>query len=92
MTAELASHIWLPEPMLSFHRDRTSDRDTHPLRGLARFGAYSSGLVPDPIRIATLAPGGESSRLYGFMKELKASAEPTERKDYLPGWPGFNSV
>ena len=56
MIAEIAPHVWLPEPKLAFHPDRTSDREIHPLRGLLRFGPYSSGLVPDPIRVATIAP------------------------------------
>jgi hypothetical protein len=84
MTAELAPHIWLPEPKLSFHPDRKSDCHIHPLRGLARFGPHSSGLLPDPIRVATIAPSGEAKKLYAFMKELSASYHPTERKDYQP--------
>jgi hypothetical protein len=49
-------------------------------------------MVPDPIRVATIAPSGESSRLYGFMKELNSPVKATERADYLPDWPGFNRV
>jgi hypothetical protein len=56
MNSEIASHICLPEPSLAFHPERSSDRETHPLRGLCRFGPYSAGMVPDPIRIATIAP------------------------------------
>ena len=48
MTSEIAPHIWLPEPKLAFHPERASDRDIHPLRGLLRYGHYSSGLVPEP--------------------------------------------
>src|SRR5882762_5428152 len=92
MTSEIAPHIWLPEPSLAFHHERPSDRDIHPLRGLLRFGPYSKGLVPDPIRVATIAPAGESDRLYTFISELKAAATPRERLDYLPKWPGFHSV
>lgn len=92
MSNELPSHIWLPEPKLTFHPDRTSDCEIHPLRGLLRFGPYSSGLVPDPIRVATIVPAGEGPRLYNFMKELNAACRPTERKDYLPEWPGFQRV
>jgi hypothetical protein len=85
--------LWLPEPRLAFHPDRTSDREVHPLRGLLRFGPHSSSLVvPDPIRVATLAPAGEGSRLYNFMRELNSVQEPTERKEYLPKWPGFRTV
>ena len=92
MSSEIVQHVCLPEPQLAFHPDRTSDREVHPLRGLLRFGPHSAGLVPDPIRIATLAPAGESHLLYRFMKELNASYKPTERKDYLPDWPGFPRV
>lgn len=92
MSSQIASHVCLPEPNLSFHPDRTSDREIHPLRGLLRFGPYSAGLVPDPIRVATIAPTGEAHRLYDFMKQLNLTATPSERKDYLPKWPGFHSV
>ena len=84
--------MWLPEPSLAFHPDRASDREVHPLRGLLRFGPHSAGLVPDPIRVATLAPAGESHRLYGFVKELNSTYKPTEREDYLPEWPSFHRV
>jgi hypothetical protein len=92
MTSEIAAHLWFPEPKLAFHPDRTGDVDVHPLKGLLRFGPYSSGLVPDPIRVATIAPAGEGHRLYSFMKELNSEYAPTERKEYLPEWPGFSRV
>jgi hypothetical protein len=92
MTSEIATHVWLPEPELAFHPERGSDREIHPLRGLLRFGPYSAGLVPDPIRVATLAPAGESRRLYGFITQLNSAYKPTERKGYLPEWPGFHQV
>lgn len=92
MSSEISPHIWLPEPKLSFHPERDGDRDIHPLRGLLRFGPHSAGLVPGPIRVATIAPAGEGEKLYAFMRELSATYEPTERKDYLPKWPGFNAV
>lgn len=92
MTSQISSHLWFPEPRLAFHPERITDVDTHPLRGLLRFGPYSSGLVPDPIRVATIAPSGEAHRLYGFLKELNSTFEPSERKDYLPKWPGFRQA
>lgn len=92
MTSQIRSHVALAEPKLAFHPDRTSDREVHPLRGLVRFGPYSGGVVPDPIRVATIAPAGESTRLYTFMKELNAAAKPLERREYLQEWPGFRSV
>ena len=92
MNSQIAPHIWLPEPELSFHPTRSADRSLHPLRGLQKFGPYSAGWIPDPIRVATLAPADEGQRLYNFMKDLKLKHEPKERKDYLPEWPGFHSV
>ncbi len=89
MTTEIEPHLWIPEPELSFHPDRQSDRDIHPLRGLVRFGPYSKGWVPDPVRVATLTPAGESNKLFSLMRELQGPLKPNERRDYLPDWPGF---
>lgn len=92
MIGQLQHHVRLPEPHLLFHPDRPSDRDIHPLRGLARFGPYSSMFTPSPIRVATLSPAGESKRLFDFLRELNQPARPQERTDYLPEWASFNSV
>ena len=88
----MAPQLWFPEPKLSFHPDRTTDQEIHPLRGLLRFGPHSGGLVPDPIRVATIFPAGEGNRIFEFMKSLAACQAATERRDYLPGWPGFHGV
>ncbi len=92
MSSQVSPHIWLPEPELAFHPDRTADREIHPLRGLLRFGPHSSGLILDPIRVATIAPAGDTDLLYDLMKELGRPVGPTERADYLPMWPGFRDV
>lgn len=92
MSSEVYPHIQLSEPMLAFHAERPADKEIHPLRGLLRFGPHSRGLVPEPIRVATLAPHGEAQRLYAFMGELNSTFKPAERRDYLPTWPGFQRV
>lgn len=92
MKNEISPHFRLQEPRLAFHPDRISDCDIHPLRGLLRFGPYSHGLVPNPIRVATLAPAGGSQPLYDFMKQLNRQFQPTERRTYLPTWEGFQRV
>jgi hypothetical protein len=89
MSSQIRPHVYFPEPPLAFHPERKGDRDTHPLRGLLKFGPYSSNLVPDPIRVATIAPAGQKQRLYGFMRELNSEYQPNERREYLPKWPGF---
>jgi len=88
----LANHTWLPEPRLTFSAEGTSSQARHPLKGLCENGPYSAGLVPDPIRIATISPGRESEALYEFMKRLRRKWQPRERQDYLPEWPGFRQV
>ena len=92
MNLKLANHAWLPEPMLAFSAEDTSRQARHPLTGLCDNGPYSAGLVPDPIRIATISPASESGTLYEFMRRLRKSWKPRERKDYLPDWPGFREV
>ena len=92
MTPRLAPHLWFREPMLAFHPHRASDQSCHPLRGLLHHGPHSSGFVPDPIRVATIAPNGESERIYAFMRKLNQQFSPRERRDYLPSWPGFRNV
>ena len=92
MNSQIAPHVWLPEPVLAFHPDRTSDQERHPLRGLLEYGPHSAGFVPDPIRVATLAPHGESRPIFDFMKNLNSDFDPRERRDYLPSWPSFQSV
>lgn len=89
---DLGRHKKLPEPLLSFHPERDSDSHIHPLQGLVRFGPHSSGRLPGPIRVATLSPHGESHILFGFLKEMKQSHDPQERREYLPRYPGFKSV
>lgn len=92
MTSEIARHVCFPEPSLAFHPERSADRDVHALRGLLRYGPYSAGLVPDPIRVATIAPHVGADALYDFMKDLREPAKPLERHAYLPEWPGFKNV
>ena len=92
MTSEIAPHIWLPEPKLTFHASGTSDVDIHPLRGLSQHGPFSEGLVPNPIRLATIAPSGCTGRLQSFIAGLESDQSPRERRDYLPKWPGFSNV
>ncbi len=56
----------LAEPPLRFGSNDVRDTDIHPLRGLQRFGPFSKGklvAVSDPIRIAIIAPAGQTERI-----------------------------
>lgn len=92
MTVQLPAHVALPEPVLAFSADRASDVETHPLRGLLRFGPYSRNFVHGPIRVATISPSSDSERLFAFMRELSRAASARERKDYLLDWPSFHGT
>lgn len=92
MRSKLHPHILIREPPLSFHSERPSDRDVHPLRGLSRYGPYSRETVPDPIRIATIVPHGFEDALARLVAKLEYRYIPTERTSYLLEWPGFRTV
>jgi hypothetical protein len=91
----LPAHGWLSEPQLSFHPQRAEDRSAHPLEGLLQFGPFSRSLVNavlDPVRVATIAPAGESEVLDALLSEFEAVSVPRERPNYLPKFPGFSRV
>lgn len=95
MTHECPLHWRVLEPPLLFHPSRSSDRHEHPLRGLLEYGPFSRSLVNcvmDPIRVATIAPEGESDKLHGLVSELEHRHFAKERKQYLPEFPGFSRV
>ena len=93
--SDLALHSSISEPLLAFHPERAADRDVHPLQGLVRHGPFSRALVarvPDPIRVATIAPAGERRIVEAFLAEFGRRAVPQERLDYLPEFPGFTAI
>ncbi len=93
--SQLPAHQCLQEPLLLFHPDRQDDVDSHPLRGLVQFGPYSrplASMVPDPIRLAVIAPHGELSRMDDLVSELEQPAHPQERRQYLVDFNGMSRV
>lgn len=89
------AHVVLNEPQLSFSCFDQKARHIHPLIGLSQYGPLSSSQVssvPNPIKVATIAPYGRSQELKQFINELNTSHAPRERKQYLVDYPGFSSV
>jgi hypothetical protein len=83
------------EPKLRFGSPDPRDLDIHPMRGLLRYGPYSKdklAAVSDPIRIAIIAPAGQTQTVLGLLRELQQAHAPRERKAYLPDFPGFSKV
>ena len=91
----LPDYTVLAEPILTFDALDVHQRSRHPLGGLAEFGPHSAGLMAGylpSVRIATVAPHGESRSLERLVMELRASHAPHERRDYLATFPGFKQV
>jgi hypothetical protein len=86
----LPAHSKLPEPLLLFANGKT---DSHPLRGLSKFGPYSANLeLLSTIRLAYLAPRECMAKLDGVVGELSAKADPKEAKNYYVSYPGFEAT
>jgi hypothetical protein len=92
--SKLSSFCLLDEPPLTFNPDDTS-LDVNPLRGLDRYGAYSSLTFPSytpALRIATLAPAGGWANLRTLVNTLRSNHAPSDRKEYVPAFRGFENV
>lgn len=91
----LPGHVVLDEPGLRFGSRDGRDVDSHPIRGLLRFGPYSRdkiSAVSNPIRIAMIVPAGDDGRVVTQIRELEQAHQPRERKAYLLDYPGFEKV
>ena len=91
----LPGHAVLPEPALRFGSTDLRDVEAHPLLGLLKYGPYSRdklSAVSNPIRIAMIAPGGETGRIVGQVRELEQTHRARERRAYLPEYPGFEKI
>lgn len=92
--SKLPPFTLLDEPFLSFSPN-DAQVDEHPLRGLVRYGPFSKGSFAGytpRIRIATVGPASTFMRRGELMKELLRAHEAAERKEYVPGYPGFQDL
>lgn len=86
----LPAHTILPEPQLLFNGGQT---DTHPLRGLSKYGPYSATLgFPSQVRLAYLAPAQYMQKLDRIVRELQNRADPKEVLTYYVPYNGFQDV
>lgn len=84
----------LDEPQLTFSPDDRS-LDVNPLRGLDRYSAYSSSSFPSytpALRIATLGPSSGWKKLPALIDTLRSNHGPSDRKEYVPKFRGFERV
>jgi hypothetical protein len=69
------------------------EHETNPLRGLIKFGPYSKkyGYITE-IKIASIAPIGQTNKVEKLISELNNVYAPIEAKDYYPDYPGFEKL
>jgi hypothetical protein len=85
----------LTEPRLLFDSEDEKAVALHPLRGLAEYGPFSRnqlGVVPNPIKVATIAPSAQTGVLAKLLRELEMRHYPRERKVYVPEFLGFSKI
>lgn len=88
--SELPGYLELPEPKLLLGGGST---DTHPLRGLIKYGPYGLTLgYPNQVRIAYLSQVEFWTTLDKISAELNSKINPIEVPSYYPSYPGFEQV
>lgn len=93
-TSKLPPFSLLEEPLLTFNPEDTL-LDVNPLRGIVQNGAYSSSIFPTytpELRIATIGPVSGWKNLRNLVDTLRSNHAPTDRKQYVPGFRGFENT
>jgi hypothetical protein len=89
----LPPHQILAEPLLRFGPGSTDQVSPHPLRGLLGHGPYSRGaLGNEAIKIAIITTPTLLPRLRTFLGSLRDEHQPTDRRKYVPTYPGFHQI
>lgn len=93
--AKLPSFQLLEEPVLAFAPDDPRAIDIHPLRGLINHGPFSTrsfGAFTPMIRVALVGPKSGRDSVVALMKLVQQSHRPSDRKEYVPEYPGFQKL
>lgn len=92
----LAPYTPLDEPLLAFSSDDPAAVDTHPLRGLLEHGPYtvnSFASHTDRIRVAVVSPySGSGSGPRSVLRNVQLAQKPSDRRSYVPPYPGFREL
>lgn len=93
--SKLPPFTLLEEPLLAFSSANPNEVDTHPLRGLVKYGPFSKGSFASftaKVRVATVGPVSAFKRRGSLMASLRDSYEPSDRTEYVPKYPGFEQL
>ena len=94
-SSKLPPFTLLDEPKLSFSPSNSEEVDVHPLRGLVRYGPFSKGSFGGftaRLRVATVGPTSTFKRRGELMASLRNQYEPSDRSEYVPKYPGFETL
>jgi hypothetical protein len=93
-SSKLPPFTLLDEPELTFSPD-DSCFHVNPLRGIDRFGPYSGcsfeAYTPE-LRLATMGPASGWSDIKALVTTLRSSHQPSDRKNYVPAFRGFENT
>jgi hypothetical protein len=81
--------------VLAFDPADDAQQHLNPLAGLAAFGPYSATAwktTGQQVRVAILAPADAIDPLRDLLNGLRQLADPRERFEYLPPYPGFRAA
>ena len=93
--AKLAPYSSLDEPHLAFSASGPGGTHAHPLVGLAKLGPYTGTVLPKftpEVRIAIVGPDSARGARRDLLRSLRETLSPTDRKDYVPTYPGFEQL
>lgn len=91
----LAPYSPLAEPLLAFSSADPSRVDVHPLRGIVTHGPYSKNSLAsytDRVRVAIVGPQSRMSQRRRVLRSVQIPQQPSDRKQYVPPFPGFESL
>lgn len=95
LSGRLAPYTRLNEPLLAFSSVDPSKVDTHPLRGIVNHGPYSKNSLAsytDKVRVAIVGPQSGMSERRRILRNVQNPHQPSDRKDYVPPFPGFEAL
>ncbi len=92
LTDRLAPYTALDEPLLAFSASDASQVDTNPLRGLTRFGGYSTMSHAERVRIAIAGPESGRDGRKRLLRNVIESQKAGTNDSYTPDYPGFEDV
>ena len=90
---KLAPYSLLDEPFLTF--GGSASLHQHPLRGLLEYGPYTQVAFPkytQRIRVAIAGPPAAQQDRRDLLQSLRKRLRATDRTEYLPDYPGFETV